>query len=69
MSIPTNLNIKNVLYNETSIPLVSGIPIECSTEAAMLAALTSANVGRCYVFTGATTSNFVNGDMYVVEEV
>ena len=40
-----------------------------STEAEMNALLISKNVGNVYRFVGETTTNYVNGDIYIVEEV
>jgi len=42
------------------------IPIEISTDAGMNAVLISANLGKCYKFTG-TTGTYTNGDLYIVQ--
>ena len=41
---------------------------DISTEAAMDALLVAANIGNAYRFTGDTTSKYIKGDVYVVED-
>lgn len=45
----------------------AGKPTDVATEAEMTALLVEANVGKAYRFTGATTYNYINGDIYIVE--
>lgn len=42
-------------------------PVDVATAAAMDALLVAANVGNAYRYTGTTTSNYVSGDIYIVE--
>ena len=44
------------------------IPIEISTDAGMGEVLIAANVGKVYKFTG-TSDTYINGDLYIVEDV
>lgn len=46
-----------------------GYPIEIDNETDMNAVLIAANVGKVYLYTGTTTSNYTNGDIYIVEEI
>lgn len=41
---------------------------DIDTEAAMDALLVAANIGNAYRFTGDTTSKYIKGDVYVVED-
>ena len=41
---------------------------DIDTEAAMDALLVAANIGNAYRFTGDTTSKYIKGDIYVVED-
>ena len=41
---------------------------DINTEAAMDALLVAANIGNAYRFTGDTTSKYIKGDVYVVED-
>lgn len=50
----------------TNVP--QAIPIEIATASAMDALLVAANVGKAYLYTGTTTADYTNGDIYVVEE-
>ena len=43
------------------------VPIDVSTEQQMDALLVSSNEGKCYKYTGTTTSTYVNGNLYIVE--
>ena len=44
----------------------SGLPIEIDNETDMDAVLTNpANVGKLYLFTGATTTSYTNGAIYM----
>lgn len=43
-------------------------PVDVATADEMTALLTSDNVGNVYRYTGATTSSFINGDLYEVQE-
>ena len=45
-----------------------GVPIEISTAAQMKKVLIAANVGKVYKFTG-TSDTYINGDLYIVEDV
>jgi len=47
-----------------NVPSVTDI----STASEMRALLTAANVGKYYKYTGTTDSNYINGDIYLVEE-
>lgn len=49
-----------------SVPLAE--PIEVSTDQGMADALTTANIGKAFKFTG-TTGTYTNGDIYIIEEV
>lgn len=50
----------------TNVPSSGGVE-EVATASAMDALLVEANVGKYYKFTGATDSNYTNGDLYLVE--
>lgn len=67
---PDTLTPANVRKN-TSISGVTGTLAyieEIETEEAMNALLTADNVGNAYRFIGESTENYVNGDLYVVED-
>jgi len=46
----------------------SGTLTEISTAEEMDALLIASNVGKAYKYTGTTTADYTNGDIYVVEE-
>ena len=67
---PDTLTPANVRKN-TSISGVTGTLAyieEIETEEAMNALLTADNIGNAYRFIGESTENYVNGDLYVVED-
>lgn len=47
---------------------VRGRVEEVATTSEMDALLTAANVGNYYKYTGVTDANYINGDLYLVEE-
>ena len=49
-----------------NVNVPSGVE-EVATASAMDALLVEANVGKYYKFTGTTDSNYINGDLYLVE--
>lgn len=51
-----------------TVAVPQGIPVEVSTAEGMAAALTAANVGKAYKYTGTSTDDYTQGDIYVVEE-
>lgn len=51
----------------SEINSIVGAIEDVSTESAMNNKLISSNLGRAYRFTGTTTNNYVNGDIYIVE--
>lgn len=59
--IAKDVNIAGVVGSLTYIA-------EIETEEAMNALLVESNVGNAYRFIGETTENYINGDIYVVEE-
>lgn len=61
----TNVKTVNVSVQATEI---SGQPIEISSDEEMASALTQANVGRIYKFTG-TSSSYETNAIYIVSEV
>lgn len=56
----------NNMANE--INSIVGAIEDVATESVMNNKLISSNLGRAYRFTGTTTNNYVNGDIYIVEE-
>ena len=44
-----------------------GYPIEIDDPNDMTALLVAANVGKVYLYTGTTTQDYINGDLYMVE--
>ena len=60
-------SIKNVDVN-VQATIISGVPIDVSTDDAMSAELVSANVGKLYKFTG-TSSTYETDVIYIVSEV
>lgn len=60
-NIAKNINIAGVVGTLTYIE-------EIETEEAMNALLVAENVGNAYKFIGETTENYINGDIYVVED-
>ena len=55
----------NNMANE--INSIIGAIEDVATESIMNNNLIASNLGRAYRFTGTTTSNYVKGDIYVVE--
>ena len=49
--------------------VTNGEAIEVTTESEMNALLVAENIGKVYKYTGTTTNTYINGDLYVVEEV
>jgi hypothetical protein len=47
----------------------NGKPIQVSNEMEMSALLVEKNIGNIYLYTGETSENFINGQIYVVVEV
>ena len=41
---------------------------DIATEAEMNALLVATNIGNAYRYTGTTTENYINGDIYIVED-
>lgn len=67
---PETLIPENIRKN-TSIAGITGTLSyieEVETEEAMNVLLVAENVGNAYRFIGETTENYVNGDIYIVEE-
>lgn len=54
---------------EMIVATVSGIIIELATVAEMEAALVPENEGKIYKYTGETSGDYVNGDLYIVENI
>lgn len=46
----------------------NSVPVEVTTEAEMTALLETAEVGSVYLYTGATTDTYENGQYYIVIE-
>lgn len=55
-------NLKS--YIDTKV----NVPIEINNANDMASLLVAENVGKVYLYTGTTTSNYINGNLYVVEE-
>lgn len=66
-SIDTSKVVRDLLYDGTRLSLQGqGYPIEIDTAAGMDAVLVAANVGKVYLYTGTTTSDYTNGELYIV---
>lgn len=55
-------------YDEYVLSTATALPTEISTAAEMKSQLQTAKVGSVFKYTGETTSEFENGELYVVEE-
>lgn len=67
---PATLLADNIKKNVDIAGVTGSLPYieDVATEAEMTALLVSDNIGNAYRFTGETTDNYINGDIYVVEE-
>ncbi len=56
-------------YCDQDILVTNKMPavVDIATESEMDAALVEANVGNVYRFTGATTTKYIQNDLYMVE--
>lgn len=55
-------------YDEYVLSTATALPTEISTAAEMNSKLQSSKIGSVFKYTGETTSEFENGELYVVEE-
>ena len=56
-----------MIHNSNICVITSGYPIEIDDPNDMTALLVAANVGKVYLYTGTTTQDYINGDLYMVE--
>ena len=70
-NLDTELNTQDILLTnlETVVNDLGGggYPIEIDDPNDMTALLVAANVDKVYLYTGTTTQDYINGDLYVVE--
>lgn len=55
-------------YTPVTANIPQAEPIEVSTAGGMAALLVAENVGKAFVYTGETTTDYIKGDVYLVEE-
>jgi hypothetical protein len=67
-AIVDGTNLYYVKQSELVVPAVGGLPIDITTDADMANALTEANVGKVYKFTG-TSDTYETDAIYIVSEV
>lgn len=71
-TIDSNITAENIKKDVTILgvtgTLNTNIPQEISTEQEMNDLLVIDNLGKAYKFTGESTENYINGDIYIVEE-
>lgn len=65
----TGENKKFTLDEMIDAEVIGGKPIQVSNEIEMSALLVEKNIGNIYLYTGETSENFINGQIYVVVEV
>lgn len=70
-AIDANIQSENIKKDVTILgvtgTLNTNIPQEISTEQEMNDLLVIDNLGKAYKFTGESTENYINGDIYIVE--
>ena len=70
-AIDANIQPENIKKDVTILGITgslnTNIPQEISTEQEMNGLLVIDNLGKAYKFTGESTANYINGDIYIVE--